>query len=214
MLDSELAAGGQALGVALSQTQRARLLAYLDLLAKWNRHFNLTAVRDSREMLVRHLLDSLALAPQLEGVRLLDIGSGAGLPGIPLAIACPERAFTLLDASLKKTRFLTQARIELGLDNLSVVQARIEDYRPGHPFDCIVARAFAPLGAWCSVAARLLAPGGLLLAMKGAQVQSELAALPAGLRIEAVRALHVPGLSAGRHVVCLRPLGSGAGNPP
>ncbi len=204
-LDSELAEGGQALGVALSQAQRARLFTYLDLLAKWNRRFNLTAVREPREMLVRHLLDSLALVTKLEGLRLLDIGSGAGLPGIPLAIVCPQRTFTLLDANLKKTRFLTQARIELGLDNVAVARARLEDFRPDLRFDCIVARAFAPLGGWCLEAARLLAPGGLILAMKGAQVEAELAGLPAGLRVEAVRALCVPGLSAERHVVCLRP---------
>ncbi len=196
-----LAGGIAALGLALDAAQQQRLLAYLALLLKWNKAYNLTAVRDPLEMVTKHLLDSLALLPHLQGGRLLDVGSGAGLPGIPLAIAAPQREVTLLDANSKKTRFLLQAKGELGLYNLSVVHSRVEQYRPERLFDTVTARAFASLAELYQDTAHLLAPGGCLLAMKGEYPAQELAALPQGVVVREVIAVTVPGLRAQRHLV-------------
>ncbi len=196
-----LADGIAALGLALDAAQQERLLAYLALLLKWNKAYNLTAVRDPLEMVTKHLLDSLALLPHLQDGRLLDVGSGAGLPGIPLAIAAPQREVTLLDANSKKTRFLLQAKGELGLYNLSVVHSRVEQYRPERLFDTVTARAFASLAELYQGTAHLLAPGGCLLAMKGEYPAQELAALPPGVVVREVIAVTVPGLQAQRHLV-------------
>lgn len=196
-----LASGIAALGLALDAAQQERLLAYLALLLKWNKAYNLTAVRDPLEMVTKHLLDSLALLPHLQDGRLLDVGSGAGLPGIPLAIAAPQREVTLLDANSKKTRFLLQAKGELGLYNLSVVHSRVEQYRPERLFDTVTARAFASLAELYQGTAHLLAPGGCLLAMKGEYPAQELAALPQGVVVREVIAVTVPGLQAQRHLV-------------
>lgn len=197
-----LAAGLATLGVSLDAGEQERLLTYLALLVKWNKAYNLTAVRDPLEMVTKHLLDSLALLPHLPPAgRLLDVGSGAGLPGIPLAIAAPRSGVTLLDASGKKTRFLFQAKGELGLCNLSVIHSRVEQYRPERLFDTVTARAFASLAELYQGTARLLAPGGSLLAMKGEYPERELAALPPGVEVREVIALTVPGLSAQRHLV-------------
>ncbi|MGD2081686.1 MAG: 16S rRNA (guanine(527)-N(7))-methyltransferase RsmG [Chromatiales bacterium] len=181
--------------------QRRRLLVYLALLEKWNRVFNLSAVRDPRELVSRHLLDSLAILSHLHGGRILDAGTGAGLPGIPLAVLSPERAFTLIDSSAKKTRFVRQATLELGLANVEVVTTRIEAYHPEEGFDTITARAFAPLADILGLTRRLLRPGGRVLAMKGPGAAAEVtaAALPAG-RLR-VLPLAVPGAAGGRWLV-------------
>jgi len=180
------------------------LLAYVALLEKWNRTYNLTAVRDPQDMVTRHLLDSLAIAPYLSGQRVLDIGSGPGLPGIPLAIARPDLSFTLLDANAKKTRFMTQVVGELALNNVEVVQNRVENYRPVQKFDTLVSRAFASIADMLNGAQHLCAPHGRYLAMKGAYPEAELAAVPPGFACEVV-ALQVPGLGAKRHLAILRP---------
>lgn len=202
-LRERLDAGIAALGLELAEGTRKGLLRYIELLARWNRAYNLTAVRDPVEMVPRHLLDALAVLPFLHGGRVVDVGSGAGLPGVPLALAAPERAFTLLDGSGKRTRFLVQAAASLGLDNVTVVHSRAEAYRPGTPFDTVVARAFAPLDRFLAQAGHLVAPDGVVLAMKGAYPEAELAAVPPAFRVVDVRRLEVPGLEADRHLVRL-----------
>jgi len=178
------------------------LLAYLDLLARWNRTYNLTAVRDPREMVPRHLLDSLAMEPFLDGIgTLADLGTGPGLPGIPLAIARPGLRVTLVEANGKKARFLREAVRTLGLGNAEVAESRIEALdRPG-AFDAITARALATLPQILGFGGHLLAPGGRLLAMKGARPDEEIAALPRGWRLETLHPLTVPGLQGERHLV-------------
>ena len=206
-LTSELEAGLAALDLALEKSVQARLLAYLDLLARWNRSYNLTAVRKPRQMLVRHLFDSLVIRPYLAGERILDVGTGAGLPGIPLALACPGRSFTLLDSNGKKTRFVTQAVAELGLANVTVVQSRVEAYAVEAGFDTIVSRAYATLAEFAGGVAHLLAPGGQLLAMKGVYPVTELAQLAelaTPFRLARNVELQVPGLEAERNLLILR----------
>ena len=203
-LEARLAKGLAALGQKLDAPTQARLLAYVALLAKWNRAYNLTAVRQPAQMVVRHLLDSLAVRPYLHGMRLLDVGSGAGLPGIPLALAEPARRFTLLDSNGKKVRFLTQAVAELRLDNVDVVQCRVADFRPRKPFDSILSRAFSGMAELIDQAAHLLAAQGRFLFMKGAYPEAEVAALPAGWRVDSVHRLEIPGLDAERHLLVVR----------
>lgn len=187
----------------LPVADRQRLLAFVRLLAKWNAAYNLTAVRDPEEMVTRHLLDSLVLLPYLQGQRVLDIGTGPGLPGIPLAIARPDCFFTLLDANAKKTRFVTQAAGELGLKNVEVVQTRVENYRPEQKFDTLVARAFSSIAGMLNNAQHLCAPGGRFLAMKGVYPEGELAAIPVDYAVSEVVALKVPGLDAARHLAII-----------
>lgn len=182
-----------------------RLEAYLALLERWNRAYNLTAVRDPEAMVIRHILDSLSILPWVEGPRVLDVGSGAGLPGIPLALARPDFTFCLLDSNGKRTRFMTQALNELGLTNVQVVRSRVEDYRPEALFNSVVARAFATLAAMAADAGRLCAPGGRLLAMKGVFPEEELARLPMGYQVVDVYPLRVPRLAAERHLAHLIP---------
>jgi 16S rRNA (guanine527-N7)-methyltransferase len=189
----------------LGEAAEHRLMAYLALLEKWNRTYNLTAVRDPLEMVPRHLLDSLSVLPWLAGPNVLDIGSGAGLPGIPLAIARPDLAFTLLDSNAKKTRFITQAVAELGLAHVTVVNARAEEFHPPHSFATLVTRAFASIPDMLAACGHLCGSGCRLLAMKGAVPQAELASLPDGFKVSAIHALEVPGLEAQRHVIILVP---------
>lgn len=178
----------------------APLLAYLAELEKWNAAYNLTAIRDPREMVTRHLLDSLVMVPQVRGP-LLDVGSGAGLPGIPLAIARPELAVTVLDSNGKKARFLRHAVRALKLPNVAVVESRVEDYRPAQPFAVVTSRAFAALRDFFSLTGHLLAPDGQWLAMKGKLDDSEQQDLPAGVGIVEIKPLKVPGLAEARHLV-------------
>ncbi len=196
----QLAAGLEAMEADLSPRSRLLLLDYLALLFKWNRAYNLTAVRDPAVAVSRQLLDSLSILPLVAGERVLDVGSGAGLPGLPLAVARPEWRVTLLDSNAKKVRFLRQAKLQLGLDNLEVAQARAEGYRPGEPFDTITSRAFAPLARMVAVTGHLLVPGGRWLAMKGRVPEDELEELPSELAAEVVP-LQVPGEQGQRHAV-------------
>lgn len=197
-----IADGLQQLGFALPPALPARLAAYLRLLEQWNRAYNLTAVREPAQMVPRHLLDSLSVLPWLRGASLLDVGSGAGLPGIPLALARPDLAVTLLDGNGKRSRFMTQAVLELGLDNVTVVQARVEDWHAPAPFACVISRAFAALAEFVEVAGRHCAADGHLLAMKGQLAADELAAVPAAWSIAGVHRLTVPGLEGEqRHLV-------------
>jgi 16S rRNA (guanine527-N7)-methyltransferase len=194
-----------ALGVASSDDQVARLERYLALLEKWNRVYNLTAIREPERMVTHHLLDSLAILPHVRGPKVLDVGSGAGLPGIPLAIAAPGLAVTLLDSNYKKVAFLQQAVAELHLANVTVVAERVESWPTDARFETIVSRAFADLGEFAAAAARLLAPGGTIAAMKGVHPHDEIERLPAGFRVREVLKLDVPLLDAERHLVLVEP---------
>jgi 16S rRNA (guanine527-N7)-methyltransferase len=196
-----LAPGLKTMGIALPAGGEAQLLRYVELLERWNQAYNLTAIRDPGEMLTKHVLDSLAVLPFVTTGSVADVGTGAGLPGIPLAIARPELRFTLLDSNGKKTRFVTQAMAELKLANVEVVQSRSEAYRPKAPFDQVLSRAFASLKDFANLAGDMAAPGGRLLAMKGARPEEEIAALPPGFRLMAVHPLKVPGLGAERCLV-------------
>ena len=225
-LHTQLAAGIAALGLALPEGAETKLLAYLALLDKWNRVYNLTAVRDAERMVSHHLLDSLAalgffqgeasppfpnpLSPAGAGtnvtstpISVLDVGSGGGLPGIPLAIARPELQVTLIDSIAKKTAFLLQAKAELGLTNLNVVTSRVEDFRSATGFDVITSRAFSDLREFVTLTRHLLKPSGHWLAMKGLMPHEEIANLPDWAKVSANQALVVPGLEASRHVIVL-----------
>lgn len=195
--------GAAALGVPLDTGQRERLLAFLRLLERWNRAYNLTAVRDPAQMVARHLLDSLSIAPLLHGRTLLDVGSGAGPPGLVLAVARPHAQVTLLDPSLKRTRFLTHAVQELGLGNVSVVRARLEEHAPGGAVDNVTSRAALGLDRLAAQAPRLLAPGGRLVAMLGRAPPAGTLTMPPGWHLE-LRPLRVPGVDGARHaaIVC------------
>ena len=196
--------GLQVLGINLPEKAIDRLLAYVDLLVKWNRTYNLTAIRDGDEMVTQHLLDSLAILPFLQGVQsLADIGSGAGLPGIPLAIARPELGVTLIDSVQKKSAFQQQAKIDLALTNVSIYSGRIEDYGQHEDFDAVTARAFSDLSTLAKVAAPLLQPGGRIYAMKGVLPQDEIADLPVGWHVVSATRLQVTGLDAQRHLLIL-----------
>lgn len=199
----QLAQGLQTMGLEADAHQQQQMLDYLALLRKWNRAFNLTAIRDPDVMVSRQLLDSLSIHRLLQGNRVLDVGSGAGLPGIPLAIMNPDRAFTLLDTNSKKTRFLNQSRLELGLENVQVEQVRVEAYQPEQLFDTITSRAFASLPDMLRLTRHLLAPAGCWLAMKGAVPEDELSTLD-GFRYE-IQQLAVPGEAGERHGVVLYP---------
>jgi 16S rRNA (guanine527-N7)-methyltransferase len=199
-----------ALGDArLPRGARDKLVAYLDLLAKWNRTYNLTAIREPERMVTHHVLDSLAVLPHLReqngstGLSLLDVGSGGGLPAMPLAIARPAWRVVALDSSHKKGAFLQQAVIELALPNVEAVVARVEDYRPAAPFDVVISRAFSDLATFAESSARHLASRGSLVAMKGVRPDEEIAHLPSTFRVIAMPALNVPGIEAARHLVVM-----------
>ncbi|TBV05079.1 16S rRNA (guanine(527)-N(7))-methyltransferase RsmG [Phytopseudomonas dryadis] len=202
----ELRQGAGELGVALSEQQQAQLLAYLALLIKWNKAYNLTAVRDPDEMVSRHLLDSLSVVPFVAeaGDNWLDVGSGGGMPGIPLAILFPERRFTLLDSNGKKTRFLTQVKLELKLPNLEVIHSRVEAFTPAQPFSGICSRAFSSLEDFANWTRHLGDAQTQWLAMKGVHPDDELQALPADFRLAATHVLKVPGCQGQRHLLILR----------
>jgi 16S rRNA (guanine527-N7)-methyltransferase len=198
-----LAAGTRELGMELDDASARAAVAYLRELERWNRAYNLTAIRDAEGMLVRHLLDSLAVLPFVRGPRVLDAGTGPGLPGIPLALAAPALELTLLDSGAKKVRFLRHVVAALGLKNVEVVHARLEDYPAGAGFDTVVARALAPLPRLLELLGPLCAPGGRILAMKGRRPDDELQKLPREWEATVSR-LAVPGLEAQRHAVVLQ----------
>jgi 16S rRNA (guanine527-N7)-methyltransferase len=198
-LHARLHAGLAELGVAAPQAALERLLDYLDLLVRWNATYNLTAVREPAEMVTRHLLDSLAVAPLVRGDALADLGTGAGLPGIPLAILTPERRHVLIDSNGKKTRFLREAVRQLRLDNVRVELTRVEAARGS--YDCITARAFAALKGMLTLGGHLLAPDGIWLALKGQLESEDMTDLPPGFRVADIKALRIPGLAGARHVI-------------
>ena len=202
-LAAKLAEGVADLHLALPPQAEARLLDYLALLAKWNRVYNLTAVRETARMVSQHLLDCLAVAPHVKADTLLDVGSGAGLPGIPLALALPRAHVTLLESSHKKAAFLQQAKLELKMDNVAIVCERVEAWRPGRTFETVISRAFSDLAEFVNLAGRHASPGGRLAAMKGIYPHEELTQLPAGWALESAVPLTVPGLRARRHLLLL-----------
>ena len=199
----QLDAGLAGLKLALPVTAREKLLAYLALLYKWNRTYSLTALRDETKAVSHHLIDSLAILPFVPPGNLLDVGSGGGMPGIPLAITRPELAVTLIDSNAKKTAFLKQVAIELALPNITVHCGRVEQYHPAAGFAAITSRAFAELANFVGLSAHLLAADGVWLAMKGVWPHEEIARLPAPVRVEAVHRLQLPGLADERHLVVL-----------
>lgn len=187
--------------LSLSEAQLQKLVQYVELLDKWNSAYNLTSVRDPAEMLVKHIMDSLAVAPFVKGERIIDVGTGPGLPGIPLAICFPDKHFTLLDSLGKRIRFLNQVKLQLGLHNVTPLQSRVEDHQPQPGYDIVLSRAFASLSdmiGWC---AHLPASNGQFLAMKGAQAQEEIAALPDFVKVVASETLQVPELTGQRYLV-------------
>lgn len=197
-----LTAGAHDLQLALSEAQLAQLIAYLALLAKWNAVYNLTAVRDPAQMVTQHLLDSLAAVSAFAGATsVLDVGAGGGLPGIVLAIARPDLQVAMIDTVHKKTAFLTQAKAELGLTNVTVHTARVEQLQVAQKFDVITSRAFAELADFVNWSGHLLKEGGRFIAMKGVLPTDEIARLPAGWNMTEMRPLRVPGLDAERHLI-------------
>ena len=201
-MSTTLADGLAKLEIALPEAVQWQLLAFRDLLLKWNKTYNLTALRDPDQAISHHLLDSLAILPHVGDGPLLDVGSGGGLPGIPLAIARPDLAVCMVDTVQKKTTFLQQAVIELGLKNVTVHHARVEEMVG--QFAQITSRAFAELSLFVNLTRHLLAPGGRWLAMKGMRPDGEIAALPAGIVVDAIIPLTVPGLDAERHLIILK----------
>jgi 16S rRNA (guanine527-N7)-methyltransferase len=196
-----LSSGLQEMAQTLDNIQVNRLLKYVELLDKWNKTYNLTAVRKPDQMVTRHLLDSLSICPHLRGKRILDVGTGAGLPGIPLAIAFPERHFTLLDSNNKKTRFVIQAASELELSNVDVVQSRVENAQFPEPFDTIITRAYSSVGDMLKQTSHLLAKEGAFLAMKGINPVAELDELTPEYLVKESIEIKVPGLDEARHLL-------------
>jgi len=201
-LQAQLERGIAALGATLPDGAVGRLLDYRELLERWNSAYNLTAVRDANEMVSRHLLDSLAILPYVHGRTLADLGTGPGLPGIPLAIAEPAREVLMVDSNGKKVRFLREAIRSLKLVNAKALQSRVEDVEG--TFECVTARAFASLADMLGWGGHLLAPGGVWLAMKGKHPAEELDGVPEGFRVDAIHALGVPGVDGERHLVVIR----------
>ncbi|MDV5354451.1 16S rRNA (guanine(527)-N(7))-methyltransferase RsmG [Kosakonia cowanii] len=191
-------------GISLSDQQQQQLVAYVEMLHKWNKAYNLTSVRDPNEMLVRHILDSIVVAPHLQGTRFIDVGTGPGLPGIPLSIVRPESHFTLLDSLGKRVRFLRQVQHELKLTNIEPVQSRVEDFPAEPPFDGVISRAFASLNDMVSWCHHLPGDTGRFYALKGQLPEDEIALLPAGLAVESIVELKVPHLEGERHLVIVK----------
>jgi 16S rRNA (guanine527-N7)-methyltransferase len=205
-LSEKLAQGVAELGLRVPAATLRKLLDYLALIAKWNRVHNLTSVRESSKMVSKHLLDCLAVVPHLEAHMVLDVGSGAGLPGIPLALMWSQASVTLLDSNHKKAAFLRQAVIELGLNNVDVVCERVETWQPAQEFDLVISRALSDLPEFVNLAGRLCGADGVVAAMKGVYPYEELAQLPHEFRLRRVVPLKVPGVLAERHLVLLNPV--------
>ena len=193
--------GAAQLGLALTETQATALIRLLDELDDWNQRMNLTAIRERGQQITKHLLDSLCVHSYLRGVRIADIGTGAGFPGLPLAVALPQLQFTLLDSTAKKLKFVEHAAQTLGLHNVQTVHTRAENYRPKERFDCVVSRAVGPIETFVKWSGHLSVGGGRLLAMKGREPTDELEHIPSGWKLAAVHRLNVPGLDEQRHLV-------------
>ncbi len=191
-------------GISLTDHQKTLLVAYVDMLHKWNKAYNLTSVRDPNEMLVRHILDSIVVAPYLQGQRFIDVGTGPGLPGIPLAIVLPDAHFTLLDSLGKRVRFLRQVQHELKLENITPVQSRVEAYPSEPPFDGVISRAFASLNDMVSWCHHLPGEKGRFYALKGQLPGDEIASLPDNFSVESVEKLRVPQLAGERYLVMMK----------
>ncbi|EDS6068948.1 16S rRNA (guanine(527)-N(7))-methyltransferase RsmG [Salmonella enterica subsp. enterica serovar Mbandaka] len=191
-------------GISLTDHQKTLLVAYVDMLHKWNKAYNLTSVRDPNEMLVRHILDSIVVAPYLQGQRFIDVGTGPGLPGIPLAIVLPDAHFILLDSLGKRVRFLRQVQHELKLENITPVQSRVEAYPSEPPFDGVISRAFASLNDMVSWCHHLPGEKGRFYALKGQLPGDEIASLPDDFSVESVEKLRVPQLEGERHLVIIK----------
>ena len=202
-IEQNLQQGLTALGQDLPSASVDKLLQFIALLAKWNKTYNLTAVREPSQMVPLHLLDSLVMRPFLQGDAVLDVGTGPGLPGIPLAIICPDVHFTLLDSNSKKTRFITQAVLELGIKNVTVVQSRAEAFQPIGQYSSIITRAFASIPDMLVMIKHLCSNTTRVIAMKGQYPQEELTAWPEGFVCDGVETIQVPGLDAQRHVVLI-----------
>ncbi len=200
-LEKTLVVGAREMGIALGAAQAQALLRLTSELREWNRRFNLTAITDPADMVRKHLLDSLSPQPYLQGARIADVGTGAGFPGLPLALINPERRFALIEATAKKARFVRHAAELIGLANVEVIPARAENWRGPAPFDCVLARALGKLGEFVRVAGHLCAPGGRMLAMKGRRPAAEIRELPVAWRAVAVHEVRIPGLAAERCIV-------------
>ncbi|MBK7234990.1 MAG: 16S rRNA (guanine(527)-N(7))-methyltransferase RsmG [Sterolibacteriaceae bacterium] len=203
MIDEQLTRGIVGLGLELPPEEQQRLLAFAALLAKWNRVYNLTALREESQMVTHHLLDSLSVLPFLDARSIADIGTGGGLPGIPLAIARPGLQVALVETSHKKASFLQQARTELDLGNTTIVNERVEQWQPEEQFDAVISRAFSDIADFVRLTQHLVDSSGRWYAMKGVNPHDEVAQLPAGFRVDKVMALKVPGLDAARHLIVI-----------
>lgn len=188
-------------GIVITDTQKSQLVQLVELLHKWNKAYNLTSVRDPDAMLVKHILDSLVVSPHLHGERFIDVGTGPGLPGLPLAIINPDKQFVLLDSLGKRINFIRQVILELGLTNVTPVKSRVEEYQPEQGFDCVLSRAFASLEDMLSWCHHLPSAQGSFLALKGQYPEQELAQLPANIRLVACHELRVPELEGERHLL-------------
>ncbi|HAV1793109.1 TPA: 16S rRNA (guanine(527)-N(7))-methyltransferase RsmG [Enterobacter hormaechei subsp. steigerwaltii] len=192
-------------GISLTDHQKNQLVAYVDMLNKWNKAYNLTSVRDPNEMLIRHILDSIVVAPYLNGERFIDVGTGPGLPGVPLSIVRTESQFTLLDSLGKRVRFLRQVQHELKLENITPVQSRVEEFPAEPPFDGVISRAFASLNDMVSWCKHLPAEKGRFYALKGQLPGDEIELLPDGFAVESIEKLQIPQLEGERHLVIIKP---------
>ncbi len=198
-----LTKGSSALGQDYSELQIERLIGYLSLLHRWNRAYNLTAIKDPEAMVIRHLLDSLAVSPYLQGQRFIDVGTGAGLPGLPLALVNEQRDFDLLDSNGKKIRFLFQVRTQLGIKNIKEIHQRVEQLSGGRLYDGILSRAYTSLSDMIKTTQHLLAPGGRFYALKGKVHDQEIAAVPRDYCVETMIRLTIPGLNEERHLIVI-----------
>ncbi len=203
-LNDILMQGSESLSLTLTEQQAEKLVGYVERIDKWNKAYNLTSVREPEQMMVKHILDSIAVAPFIDGKTIIDVGTGPGLPGIPLSVMLPDSSFTLLDSLGKRVRFMKQCAFELGLNNVTPVHSRVEDHKPDQPYDIVLSRAFASLKDmlhWCE---HLVDSSGVFVALKGQFPQSEIDEVSDHFRIESVKALLVPELEGERHLVNIR----------